>query len=82
MAKKLKKNDVVYIEWNDAYSDYNEWTDKNTDIDLILVKSIGFIHSINKDKIVIKSHFTKDNISQLTAIPIHWIKKLLKLKII
>lgn len=84
MAKKqisIEKDAIVYIEWLDAFSDHNEWVNDETNIDLLLVKSVGFLHYLDNDKLVIKSHFTeKKEISQLTAIPVKWIKLVKELK--
>ena len=81
MAKKLKKNDVVYIEWFDIQSSDGTWTDQ--DINIILAKSIGFVHKLDKKQIVIKAHYLEDKTpSHITAIPLGCIKKLQKLKIV
>ena len=84
MAKKIKqldKDTKLYIEWYDASSDFNGWVEGDKDLDFIVVHSIGFLHNLTDKKITLKAHYTEGGeISQLTAIPIRWIKgwKILK----
>jgi len=70
-----------YIEWIDA-SSTTGWH-KESDCELILIRSIGFVTKEDKESLTLSSSWDKDNdlICGSITVPKKWIEKRKKVKV-
>lgn len=83
--KSNNKIKLEYIEWNDAITSFDGWTDRNSVIEWgqtedWIVKQAGYIIDENKDYLLIASKYNpqtdgEDKFSEITKIPKTWIRK-------
>lgn len=85
MAKKkvieLIENKVYLVKWQDAATpNENGWLDNDYDIDLIDMKTVGFLHNADDNKIVLKQNFYETGMCNLIVIPRAWIQSIKEMK--
>lgn len=77
-AKQLELHRITYVEWTDAASFGGQWVEHDFQMDLVPVKSCGFLHESDEEKIVLRQSTTPDFMSELLVIPNAWIKKIMQ----
>lgn len=77
MAKKpLKYPKMVRVEWKDSAHPPAGWKSRGDSIAPVTVVSVGMMHVEKKRYIVLAQSYTKEQVSDLTAIPKSCIVKL------
>jgi len=79
--KKLKKGDIILVEWSDACSSARWWKDseaKHWGKHGAPCKSIGFFFGINKTYLTLYANKSPEEVGQLMNIPKSIITKLVK----
>jgi hypothetical protein len=77
---KLETNQIYYVEWMDAASIGGEWLEDDYELELVPVRSVGFLDRFDDERIVLKQSYTPSFMSEMVVIPRAWIKKIQKFK--
>jgi hypothetical protein len=75
---KLETNQIYYVEWMDAASIGGEWLEDDYELELVPVRSVGFLDRFDDERIVLKQSYTPSFMSEMVVIPRAWIKNIQK----